>query len=95
MDLLHTPGPWEVSGDGIWGSSPFNARVKLATVTVFSPMNRIDWLANAKLIAASPKMLETLLQIDREMNAGHGSSFGETREAVRRAIVWATTQSPK
>lgn len=48
----HTPGPWEVSADGIWAKSPFGARVKIATVTSFSPMNGIDSHANAQTIGA-------------------------------------------
>ncbi len=57
----HMAGPWEISGgDGIWAVSPWNARFRLATVTQPSPMNGIDWEANARLIAAAPELLEAL-----------------------------------
>lgn len=65
MKAQHTPGPWEVSGNGIWAVSQWNARFRLATVTTPSPMNGVDWEANAKLIAAAPKMLEALESIIR------------------------------
>ncbi|WP_206628115.1 hypothetical protein, partial [Mesorhizobium sp. M1A.F.Ca.IN.020.06.1.1] len=46
--------------------------------------------ANARLIASAPDMLAVLQQVEAEMAAGFGSSFGETREQVRRAIAKAT-----
>lgn len=57
-----TSGPWRVSVDGIWARSKWNAEVKIATVTICSPMNGIDWQANAALIAAAPDMLAALLK---------------------------------
>lgn len=39
------------------------------------------------MIAAAPDMLVVLKQIESEMKAGLGSSYGETREQVRRAIA--------
>lgn len=44
----------------------------------------------ARQISAVPEMLAALQQIKKEMDAGFGSSFGETRESVRRAIAKAT-----
>lgn len=38
---------------------------------------------------AAPDMLAVLKQIEGEMRAGLGSSYGETREQVRRAIAKA------
>jgi hypothetical protein len=38
---------------------------------------------------AAPDMLAALKQIEGEMRAGLGSSYGETREQVRRAIAKA------
>jgi hypothetical protein len=60
MANTFTAGPWRVSADGIWARSPWNAQVKIATVTVCSPMNGIDWEANAKLMAAAPALLTAL-----------------------------------
>lgn len=60
----HTQGPWEVSADGIWAKSPMGARVKIATVTTFSPMNGIDSEANARVLGAAHDLLQaaTLLE---------------------------------
>jgi hypothetical protein len=44
---------------------------------------------DARLIAASPDLLAALKQVEAEMRAGFGSSFGETREQIRRAIAKA------
>lgn len=68
----YTPGPWEYSVDGIWATSQWNARVKIATITSFSRMNGIDSVANARLIVAAPDMLSALRRIlekspDREV----------------------------
>ena len=41
------------------------------------------------LSEAASDMLAALKQIDAEMMAGFGSSFGQTREQVRRAIAKA------
>ena len=59
-ETRHTSGPWRISSDGIWARSPWNAEVRIATVTICSPMNGIDWQANARLIAAAPDLLEVL-----------------------------------
>lgn len=58
--MSYTSGPWEASGDGIWAKSPWNARFKVATITLPSPMNGIDGHANARLIALAPVMREAL-----------------------------------
>lgn len=39
-----------------------------------------------QLVETHDTMLAALQQVEREMQAGFGSSFGETREQVRRAI---------
>jgi len=56
----HTPGPWEASSLGIWAKSPWNARVCLAQAHNFSPMNKVDSAANARLMAAAPDLLDAL-----------------------------------
>lgn len=58
MSAKHTPGPWEFSGDGIFGISPLNARVRLADICFHNRLNRIDSEANARLIAAAPELLD-------------------------------------
>lgn len=67
----HTPGPYEFSSDGIWGTSPWNARVKLATVTRFAKMNGIDSDANGALFATAPDLLEAV----QELLATHPAAY--------------------
>lgn len=96
----HTPGPWESSATGIWAKSPWNARVKIATITTFSLMNGIDWNANANLIVAAPELLaelRTAVQHIEHMgawigkqNAGYSfESLGEDMPGMRAAIAKA------
>lgn len=82
---MHTPGPWELSegNTSIWGISPLNARVRLANIQKHSPMNGIDWEANARLIAAAPEMLaalhearayiDTVIELDGSVNDENGA----------------------
>lgn len=58
--MSFTTGPWEFSVDGIWAISPWNARVRIATVTFFAPMNAIDEKANGRLLAAAPDLYDAL-----------------------------------
>ena len=56
--MTHTPGPWEYSGGGIWGRSPWNARVRLADITFHNSINGIASDANGQLMAAAPILLD-------------------------------------
>lgn len=49
----------------------------------------IDRDLHLRMSRAERMMFAVLQQIEREMRAGFGSSFGETREQVRRAIAAA------
>ncbi len=49
---------WEVSSGDIWATSPFNARVRVASMTQFSAMNGIDQKFNAELLVRAVKLLE-------------------------------------
>ena len=95
--MPHSPGPWHPSelppcaGDYICDN---NGEV-IAAVAEFNENGALhvrfpNARDNARLIAAAPNMLAALQQVEREMQAGFGSSFGETREQVRRAIAAAT-----
>jgi hypothetical protein len=59
-ETSHTSGPWQYSDGSIWGTSPWNARVRLADIRTHAPMNGINSQANANLIAASPALLKAL-----------------------------------
>ena len=77
--MTHTPTPWEVSGLGVWASSPWNARVQIATVEQFSPTNGIDSAANAALIVRAVNFYGALL-------CGKSSAATE-REAFEAAYI--------
>ncbi|PBB75173.1 hypothetical protein CK227_10295 [Mesorhizobium sp. WSM4308] len=96
-----TPGPWlsqgicyegeergscGIIGDNLGGL----VGVALPWPTELDEGNFPRVEANARLIAAAPEMLAALKQLEAEMRAGFGSSVGETREQVRRAIAKAT-----
>lgn len=95
----HTPGPWHV---GVGGNLHANRvwTADMRPVVNLCPMGPApadidpEAQANARLIAAAPDMLRALQQIEREMRAGLGSAFGETREAIRRALATATVVVP-
>jgi hypothetical protein len=64
------PGPWDVSVGSIWGTSPWNARVRIAEVTHFSPMNGIDSVAHMHRISAVPEMFEAIEAIEFALGQG-------------------------
>ncbi len=86
----HTAGPWEVSSGDIWAVSPWNARVKIASVTRFASMNGINADANARLIAAAPDLLELARQIigadeDDTWSSDRGWLVERARAAIAKA----------
>lgn len=89
MATSFTPGPWRVSADGIWARSPWNAEVKIASVTICSPMNGIDWKANAILIAAAPDMLKALQEVSR------CAALGEAWLAPVQAAITKATETTR
>lgn len=85
-----TPGPWEcTTRQGSWDWVVYS--LADPNIEICQPFhdgtedNEIGE-ANARLISAAPDMLAALKQIESEMRVGLGSSYGETREQVRRAI---------
>lgn len=92
MSAGFTQGPWELSAAGaVWGISPWNARVCLANVTDFSPMNGIDSKANGRLIEAAPDMYAELSACMQFLEDMHTQSpdwtVGESQ--VRHAAIAA------
>lgn len=88
MNASYTPGPWSATYDGVWAKTPWNATVRLATITHPSPMNGIDGGANARLICAAPDLLEALLGCIPQLELGNGEA--EHIKAARAAIAKAT-----
>ena len=90
---MHTPGPWRVSG--------FNNEVEAGDFKFLQTNNKgatLDvWRDNARLIAATPDLLETLRRIawiadgGRQFNPGTEKVmrdlFVDIRDQARAAIV--------
>lgn len=98
-NVKHMPGPWEMSDGSVWAISPWNARVRIASVTQFSPMNGIDSDANRRLIAAAPDMFEALEAIEFALNQGMPAAMvldenSPIRDCLRAAIAKATGAAP-
>jgi hypothetical protein len=87
------PGPWEVSDGAIWGVSPWNARVRIAQVTHFSPMNGIDSAGHERQIAAAPEMLIALQGLLHMLETDDGDEVQAWKQSLanaRAAIAKAT-----
>lgn len=84
----HTPGPWELSegNTSLWGTSPFNARVRIGNIVKHSSMNGIDYEANARLIASAPCLLKALETIVKDIeNNSLGNALSVARFAISKA----------
>lgn len=70
IESKHVQTPWELSdGDtSIWGTSPLNARVRIADIRQHSPMNGIDNKATARLIVRAVNSHEKLLDLVKRIN---------------------------
>ncbi len=88
MSAAHTPGPWKVgSGNAVqgWTVCIGDSEVLVGGVGIAS-------LANARLIAAAPELLEALLQLKRDGNdfAEWHPKFSPAIDAIYAAIAKAT-----
>lgn len=90
--MKHTPGPWfATTRQGSWVvASAKDPNTEVCQMFHDGTDENELGEANSRLVAAAPDMLAVLQQIESEMRAGLGSSYGETREQVRRAIRRAT-----
>ena len=63
MSLKHTQGPWEVAGHNPLKIQGFGPQIQIkhpvCTISALGP----NWKANAKLIAASPELLDIAFDI--------------------------------
>ena len=92
----HTPGPWRYEpwrGDGrfICADTP-KGQVELATVHSQSEyVARLPELANARLMAAAPKLLEAVVALrDRLIEAGGEDVDADVLLIAKTAIAEAT-----
>ena len=90
MDTKHTPGPWSVQSQGtnehmwILGPEPDNLFVaKLGSAMGFQDANPQETLANARLIAAAPMLLEAC----KEMHKRHGNEIAGPHETGSRPDI--------
>lgn len=70
-EIKHTPGPWLVEQGGCDGSGEFgiNAHTNKGTFYVAETIGGLDEEEeNARLIAAAPELLETLIHIEEYWN---------------------------
>jgi hypothetical protein len=98
-ETMHLPGPYEFSNGAVWGTSPWNARVRLATITTFAPLNGISSDALGTLFAAAPAMLKALERARVDINAAivyvecheeePGFGLRQTLEKIETAIAAA------
>ncbi len=59
MNAVHTPGPWilNAAGDAVLTSDGYGFRVRRAVADLGGLQNASETMANARLIAAAPKLL--------------------------------------
>ena len=88
MKTQHTPGPWYTNGDFVWFKDPTTCdgatvAVAMETVTPNSGIGRDEMHANARLIAAVPKLLAAIEGIIRQ----HDEDTDNYSEVMRDARV--------
>jgi hypothetical protein len=96
--VSHTPGPWSVADTEIVSDARYVAKVydwSSDKATAYPEINaalKEESKANARLIAASPKMLDAL-QLSRgnvsSMNDTHPNIWGEWLKVLDEAIAEA------
>jgi hypothetical protein len=99
----HTPGPWHIVED----RTPTSLEVfagKMAIAELWRRLDRHTEMANAKLMAAAPEMLEALIEavdcgIVPQTSANEGGASKYARQVlaadkIRAAIAAATGETP-
>lgn len=87
----HTPGPWEAIGTNVYPANP-RTRTNRILASVENAATRNHAVANARLIAAAPAMLEALerclevFQLQSLKEAPISDAIALTRKAIKMAI---------
>lgn len=94
--LKHTPGPWYViegwdeNGNGkyfpsvvLYGPLDDESGRRCITINASHDQQIPSLMANAKLIATAPDLLEDLLMADRLLRSIKGQSWDEWPEAIK------------
>lgn len=88
-EAKHTPGPWEVSRRNAWRVADAHDNTVASTGTD-SSISYGAHVANARLIAAAPDMLEALKACLAALQAYTGFSTGVEQGMAEEAIAKAT-----
>ncbi len=84
MKAAHTPGPWIRKGEQVWNEyEPMY--VAAANFDCIMPSQTL--IANAKLIAAAPRMLATLEYVLGRIPAHDGKSISQIKAAIQEATA--------
>lgn len=92
MNTKHTPGPWhtgkpELSNGYVWINPPDGCCGEIATAW---HIDQGSAEANARLIAAAPDLLETLIGLLDAVQSSVCKNSGPAQDAARVAIAKAT-----
>lgn len=96
--MPHTPGPWLAEGERVFSETPYTQYV--ATIHVCGDSSRATLDANARLIAAAPKlkdMTEKLAILAEALEGGEAAGIFDwlkIRDQARAVIAEATDADP-
>lgn len=91
----HTPGPWRVIEDRVPGALEIYAEEK-AIAELWRRSSTQEEMANARLIAAAPKLLkalEKMLRCFSDYDGTHGDLENSATDEARAAIAKARGQA--
>lgn len=81
MNTKHTPGPWHCYQPKDSPRQITDGEMRICTMT-----NRSQEIANARLIAAAPELLEALKYIEGRLPERDTKSIGCARAAIDKAL---------
>lgn len=100
METKHTPGPWTFKTDNRTGDNGIVAPSTGVFIEAFADIRhsnenaRNEAMANARLIVAAPKMLQTLIELLSQLDQGGSSGKIFARDAIitqaREVVAKAT-----
>ena len=100
MNTSFTNGPWKINGNSIMGQKPHQIFARTVAFVPDGPGSPSDeGVANARLIAAAPMLLDALIECHKSLlghyTDGHVYTLDAKRlDDARAAINLATGQEP-